>query len=218
MNKTISHVMQALDAVEERFYGLDDFAFADSSLVEGGETRRLERRFMTEFSHKFAAVMGENGDCYHKTQYDFEIPKRFIWNDYTDPDILKTCESLSNREGVDMRSYFETQPDFLVHESQGSMSDQRLIIEAKINPNTSRKDALKDIFHIMIYSNCYRFSASVLLLVNVDMRKWLGWLAYYQKQSYYMGYRERLKDIFVVSKSSPRSPSTAESLASYLET
>lgn len=216
MNETISHVIQALDAVEERFYGLESFAYADGSLVKDGEARKLERRFMIEFSNKFAAVKGENADSYHKVEHDFEIPKRFIWNDYTDPDILKTFESLSHREGVDMSTYFETQPDFLVHESQGSMSDQRLIIEAKTNPNTSRQEALRDIFHVMIYSNCYHFSASVLMLVNIDMQKWLGWLAHYQRESYYLGHGERLKDIFVVSKSSPRSLSTAGSLASYL--
>jgi hypothetical protein len=217
MNETISHVIQALDAVEERFYGLDNFAYADGSLVNGGEARKLERRFMIAFSQKFAAVMGENGDSYSKVEYDFEVPKRFIWSDYSDPSILRTFEKLSTREGVDMSSYFETQPDFLVHEGQGSSIDQRLIIEAKTNPNTSRQDALKDIFHVMIYSNCYHFSANVLLLINVDMQKWLGWLTHYQAESYYMGHRERLKDIFVVSKSSSQSPSTAGSLASYLE-
>jgi hypothetical protein len=217
MNESILHVIQALNAIEQRFYGLDDFTYHNGELVDGNRIRNLERRFMIRFSMKFEAIRDDLVNVYRDVKCDFEIPKRFIWGEDCDPSICSTFEHLNSYRDVDMNSYFETQPDFLVHESQGSWGDQRLIIEAKANPNTSRGEALKDIFHIMIYANHYHFSNSILLLANIDLRRWLSWLCYYKTRGLYLGRPERLHDVYVISKMSAQSPAVVNTLAYYLD-
>lgn len=216
MNEVISHVLQALDAVDERFYGLDDIAFQNEALIDNDTIRNLERRFMIEFSSKYAAVMQDNDIGYVGVRYDFEVPKKFMWHENPDLEIRKTFEHLNKRRDVDMLKYFETQPDFLVHASQTDMRDQRLIIEAKVNPHASKGEVHKDIFHTLIYANKYSYRNSVLLLVNTEILRWLQWLSDYRDKGLYLGSPEKLLDIYVISKQSMQAATEVDTLANHL--
>lgn len=216
MNKVISHVVQALDMVDERFYGLDDIAFESDELINNNAIRNLERRFMIEFSHQYAVIMDQNGTEYESVQYDFEVPKKFMWSEKPDLEIRHTFERLSERKDVDMLAYFEMQPDFVVHASQGNMDHQRLIMEAKVNPNTSKGGIYKDIFHTLIYSNKYNFHNSVLLLVNIELSRWLQQLSSYRENGFYLGHAQKLQDIYIVSKQSTQDETAVETLSKYL--
>jgi hypothetical protein len=101
-----------------------------------------------------------------------------------------------------MHDYWEKEPDFLVHANQldRSPANQKLIIEAKTNPSTSKNEILKDIFHTCIYANKYDFQNNVLLLVHIDEKKWIGCLSEYVKRKYYHGTDENLKKIYVIFK------------------
>jgi hypothetical protein len=216
MNPVISHVVQALEAVDERFYGLDDIAFQNDALIDNDTIRNLERRFMIEFSVKYAALMQDNNNDYVGVRYDFEVPKKFMWDENPDWEIRETFMHLNKRKDVDMLRYFETQPDFLVHASQRDMLDQRLIIEAKANPHASKGEVQKDIFHTLIYANKYSYRNCVLLLVNTKIQGWLPWLSDYREKSLYLGSPERLRDIYVISKQSAQAATEVETLAKHL--
>ncbi|CAK6687333.1 hypothetical protein [Synechococcus sp. CBW1107] len=216
MNEVISHVVQALDAVDERFYGLDDIAFTNDTLIDTDTIRKLERRFMIEFSLQYAAIMDKSDIDYDGVEYDFEVPKKFMWCENPDLEIRQTFECLNNRRDVDMLVYFETQPDFLVHASQQNMNDQRLIIEAKVNPRAPKGQVYKDIFHTLIYANKYSYRNSVLLLANTELSRWLQWLSDYRDGGLYLGCSERLRDIYVISKQSAQAATEIVTLANYL--
>jgi hypothetical protein len=137
----------------------------------GDELKKLERRFMIEFSIQFSALFKEQGS-YQKLKYEFEIPKRFMFADDCNISIRNTFEKLNTRFGreVDMLKYFTTEPDFLVHAGQSVMDEdgQKLIIEAKLNPNLNKSEIFKDIFHTFIYSNQYNFQCSIMLLIHIN--------------------------------------------------
>ena len=216
MNEVISHVVQALDAVGERFYGLDDIAFNNEALIDHNRIRNLERRFMIEFSLQYAAIMKKHEIDYDSVVYDFEVPKQFMWHENPDLEIRQTFEHLNKRRDVDMLVYFETQPDFLVHTSQRDRNDQRLIIEAKVNPHASKGEVHKDIFHTLIYANKYSYRNSVLLLANTELSRWLQWISDYRDKGLYLGSPVRLRDIYVISKHSAQATTEVETLANHL--
>jgi hypothetical protein len=218
MNNAISHVVRALEAVDSRFYGLNDIAFANDALIDNNGIRNLERRFMIEFSRQYSAIMHDNDIEYSGVQYDFEVPKKFMWSATPDLEIRRTFEQLNKRRDVDMLAYFETQPDFLVHASQRNMDDQRLIVEAKVNPKTPKGEVFKDIFHTLIYTNKYNFKNSVLLLVNIELLKWLQYLSEYRNNRFYLGSLNRLNDVYIVSKQSVGADTKVGALAKYLNT
>ncbi|MDI9639850.1 hypothetical protein QM565_29525 [Geitlerinema splendidum] len=218
MNNAISHVVRALEAVDSRFYGLDDIAFADDALIDNNKIRNLERRFMIEFSRQYAAIMHDNDIEYSGVQYDFEVPKKFMWYENPDLDIRRTFEQLNERRDVNMLEYFETQPDFLVHASQRNRDDQRLILEAKVNPKAPKGEVFKDIFHTLIYINKYNFKNSVLLLVNIELQKWRKYLKEYRDNRLYLGSLNRLNDVYIVSKQSVAANTEVGTLAKYLNT
>lgn len=203
-NKIINNVIEALNQVDERFYGINDVAFRNGSLIDSGEIRKLERRFMAEFSIRYSSVIGENKELYKSVDYDFEVPKKFMWYENPDLKIRDTWEKLNNRfQGeIDMHSYWTQEPDFLVHAGQKDKNpeNQKLVIEAKVNPNTTKKEALKDIFHTCIYANKYNFQNNVLLLVNINEEKWHTWLSEYIRSNYYYGSNKNLCKIFVIFK------------------
>ena len=216
MNEVTSHVVQALDQIDSRFYGLDDIAFQNGALVDSNSTRNLERRFMIEFSRQYTAIMEKNQNQYVGVEYDFEVPKKFMWYANPDLEIRETHSRLNERRDVDMLAYFEQQPDFVVHAGQRNMDDQRLILEAKVNTRTSKGEAFKDIFHTLIYANKYQFQNSVLMLVNLDLMKWLRWLSEYRDEGFYLGHEERLDHVHIVSKESASASTEVVTLAKYL--
>lgn len=222
MNPIISDVIRALDNIEKRFFEIEDLIFFEGNLTELPDVRRLERRFMHEFAIQYAKNMSRSDALYQGVEYDFEVPKKFMW--YTNPDIpiRKTAEYINIKYGssVNMREYMESQPDFLVHACQSNMEypNQKLIIEAKTNPNTPIGEAIKDIFHIFIYANKYNFQYNVLMLVHIDIDKWTNWLKEYVNKDLYMGKRRRYENIYIVSKENFGALTEVRTIAEILRT
>jgi hypothetical protein len=216
MNNTITDVVRALELVDQRFYGLFDIAFSEDKLIENERIKKLERRFMIEFSRQYAKITEDNGNRYDRVEYDFEIPKKFMWYENPDLEIRNTWERLNKLADIDMIEYFTTYPDFIVHADQRNMNDQRLIIEAKVNHTTSKAEVFKDIFHTFIYANKYNFQNNVLLLINIDLTKWLQWLSDYRRKGFYLGNPNRYESIYFISRQSAKSPIVVETLATYL--
>lgn len=217
MSPIISDVVLALDNIEARFFEIEDVIFSENGLADLSNFRRLERRFMTEFSIQYEKNMNRSDALYQGVEYDFEVPKKFMW--YANPDIAirKTWQYLNDKYGsnLDMLNYFETQPDFLVHACQTNMEypNQKLIIESKTNPNTSIGEALKDIFHIFIYANKYNFQHNVLMLVNIDINKWKKWMKEYVAQGLYLGKRNRYDNIYLIYKADFGAPTEVRKIA-----
>ncbi|MFV8439655.1 hypothetical protein [Vibrio owensii] len=205
-NIVLDHVIEALNKVDERFYSIEDIAFGGGELIDLDSVRKLERRFMGEFAHRYASIIDDNKSVYKSSKYDFEVPKKFMWYENPDIRIRQTWEKLNDRflGEVDMLDYWTQEPDFLVHANQKNKQPeyQKLVIEAKVNPNTSKNEALKDIFHTCIYANKYNFQNNVLLLVNISKDKWLSWLGDYVNNDYYHGSYRVLNKIFVIFKES----------------
>lgn len=202
---TINDVVSALNEIPNRFYSITNHSFRDGKIEGNDELKKLERRFMIEFSIKFAALFNDQG-FYKELEYDFEIPKEFIFSGIGNDSIRNTFESLNTRlnKEVDMLEYFTTVPDFLVHAGQSDMNkeSQKLIIEAKLNPDSKRGEIFKDIFHTFIYSNQYDFQCSIMLLIHISEKRWLKLFEEYIEQGYYHGELERAKKIFVIFKAS----------------
>lgn len=219
MQDLIKDIISALENVEERFYKLADISFDDGDMKNNENFKTLELRFMQAFSIKFSQEMG-NKNIYKKVNYDFEVPKKFMWSNNPDLDIRTTWERLNSKSSTDMIKYFTTVPDFLVHNSQNTMSEenQQIIIEAKTNPNTSKSEVYKDIFHTFIYSNKYNFKCSIILLVNINKSKWFKDLNSYILENYYQGDTENFKKIFVIFKPSYEKPSEVYSIYDILHT
>ncbi len=204
MNSTINDVVAALNLIDRRFYEFDDFYFLDNKLADGENVKHLELRFMMEFSNKFSQLYNKSSS-YEKLLYDFEIPKKFMWSEKADFQIRDTWKKLNERfRNANMMDYFVAKPDFLVHAGQESMEpdNQKLIIEAKVNPKASKGEIFKDIFNIFIYSNKYNFQYSVLLVVNIRKKQWIKFLHEYFSENYYCGDKFNFKKIFVIFKSS----------------
>jgi hypothetical protein len=207
-NTIIGHVVFALNNIDERFYEIPDVSFSNDRLIKADKNRKLERRFMSEFTIQYRKIIEDNDFVYESTNDDFEVPKKFMWYENPDLKIRETWEKLHDKSlgEVDMHAYFEKQPDFLVHKGQDDKKpkNQKLIIEAKTNPNTSKNEIeiFKDIFHIFIYSNKYNFQNSVLLLINIDFEKWKKKLNEYIELDYYSGKKTKYKKIYVVVKES----------------
>ncbi|KJZ12546.1 hypothetical protein TW85_15845 [Marinomonas sp. S3726] len=187
MLDTINDVITALNKVAKRFYSLPDYYFHDGEVVGGENLKRLELRFMHEFSTQFSRIF-EKQSAYQKLEYDFEVPKRFMWSDRANIAICKTYERLDKKfhRKVNMHEYFTTIPDFLVHAGQDDTQteNQKLIIEAKLNPNAPKGEVFKDIFHTFIYSNEYNFQCSIMLLVHFDKERWIKLLSEYFNDKY----------------------------------
>ncbi|GDY25569.1 hypothetical protein AHAT_14590 [Agarivorans sp. Toyoura001] len=203
-NKILASVLEALNNIDDRFYGVDDIAYCSGNLIDREAIRNLERRFMIEFSIKYASIMDRERGFYKEVKYDFEVPKKFMWYENPDYRIRETWERLNNSIGseINMHDYWSQEPDFLVHANQNDKSpeNQKLIIEAKTNPNTSRNEMLKDIFHTCIYANKYNFQNNVLLLVNISEKRWRKCLEDYISENYYHGAYRNFKKIFVIFK------------------
>jgi len=203
-NEVINNVVEALDRVDESYYFIEDMAYDRGLLIDSGKIRKLERRFMHEFSIRYSEIMAENKESYIGLKYDFEVPKKFMWYENPDYRIRETWERLNDKIGreINMLDYWEKEPDFLVHANQKDLSpeNQKLIIEAKTNPNTSKNEMLKDIFHTCIYANKYAFQNNVLLLVNIDENKWRDCLSDYIDSNYYHGSYKNFKKIYVIFK------------------
>ncbi|BAZ41856.1 hypothetical protein NIES4101_78240 [Calothrix sp. NIES-4101] len=215
MNDIINDVTRALGRIDQRFYELPDIAFSGGILIDRDNIKQLEKRFMMEFSRKYTALMRDNGCLYNGVEYDFEIPKMFMWGKEEDFAIRETWERLNEKRDIDMIEYFTMLPDFLVHAGQNKQDDQRLIIEAKVNPNTSKNEVFKDIFHTFIYANKYNFQNNVILLINIELAKWQKWLLEYYK-SYYLGNKNRWESIYIVNKKSYSAEIIVETIASFL--
>jgi len=204
MSPVIKHVVAALNNIDADFYKIADVAYHNGILIDSGNVRNLERRFMHAFSIEYEKIMKREDSLYKWANYDFEVPKKFMWSDSSDLSIRKTWEYINGKYGdsLDMLNYFETQPDFLVHADQNDTAfpNQILIIEAKTNPSTSKGEAFKDIFHTFIYANKYNFQHNVLMLVNIDLQKWHGWFKEYCSNNLYLGKRSRYESIYVIHK------------------
>ncbi|OEC55831.1 MULTISPECIES: hypothetical protein [unclassified Aeromonas] len=205
MLEIINDVITALNKVGKRFYSIEDFYFKNGEIVNGGNFRHLELRFMHEFSAQFSRGFEDNS-AYQKLEYDFEIPKKFIWSETANIAISTTYEQLQHKRGHDKSDldYLTTIPDFLVHAGQHDKKteNQKLIIEAKLNPRTPKCEVFKDIFHTFIYSNEYEFQCSIMLLVHFNKERWIKLLTEYIKAGYYSGSSENTKKIFVIFKGS----------------
>lgn len=220
MLDTINDVITALNKVAKRFYSFPDFYFHDDEVVGGENLKHLELRFMHEFSNQFSRIF-EKQSTYQKLEYDFEVPKRFMWSDKANISIRKTYERLDRKfhSKVNMHEYFTTIPDFLVHAGQHDKQaeNQKLIIEAKLNPNAPKGEVFKDIFHTFIYSNEYKFQCSIMLLVNLDKERWIKLLSEYIDENYYSGTLESTKRIFVIFKRSYDAEAECYSIYNLLE-
>jgi hypothetical protein len=202
MSPVIEDVVAALKKIDARFYQIEDVAFDEGRLIDLGKVRNLERRFMHAFSIEYEKLMNREDALYEGAEYDFEVPKKFMWYDNPDLSVRKTWEYINDKYGrsVDMLKYFEAQPDFLVHADQKDMTfpNQILIVEAKTNPSTSKGEAFKDIFHTFIYANKYNFQHNVLMLINLDLQRWHGWFKEYCSHKLYLGKRSRYENIYVI--------------------
>lgn len=202
---TVNDVIKTLNNIPSRFYSLTNHFFHDGKVKGGEGLKKLERRFMIEFSIQFAELFKNQGS-YQKLEYEFEIPKQFMFSDNANTSIRNTFENLNTRfsRDVDMLEYFTTEPDFLVHAGQSVMNEesQKLIIEAKLNPNLNKAEIFKDIFHTFIYSNQYDFQCSIMLLVHINKKRWLKTFEEYIDKKYYQGELESAKKIFVIFKAS----------------
>lgn len=202
---TISDVIKALNEVPRRFYSLTNHFFHNGEIKGGEELKKLERRFMIEFSIQFAALSKDQAS-YQKLEYEFEIPKKFMFSDNPNISIRDTFSNLNTRfsKDIDMLEYFTTEPDFLVHAGQSVVNkeSQKLIIEAKLNPSLNKAEIFKDIFHTFIYSNQYNFQCSIMLLVHINEKRWLKTFQEYVDQKFYQGELESAKRIFVIFKAS----------------
>ncbi len=202
---TVNDVIKVLNEIPSRFYSLTDHFFHDGKIIGGGRLKKLERRFMIEFSIQFERLFKNEG-YYQKSEYDFEIPKKFMFSDNANISIRNTFEKLNSRfsRDVNMLKYFTTEPDFLVHAGQSVTNEesQKLIIEAKLNPNLNKGEIFKDIFHTFIYSNQYNFKCSIMLLVRINEKRWLNIFEEYIYKKYYQGELENAKKIFVIFKAS----------------
>ncbi|EKO3486377.1 topoisomerase DNA-binding C4 zinc finger domain-containing protein [Vibrio fluvialis] len=219
MEKIIADVLKALDGVGERFYRYRHIYFDNGNLVDTKQVKKLERRFMIEFSSQFSRGFQSKG-LYEKLEYDFEVPKQFMWGENPNSSIRRTWETLnSSRRDVDMIEYFTTEPDFLVHRGEDNMlpDNQKLIIEAKVNPRTSKGGVFKDIFHTFIYSNVYDFQCSVMLLVNFEKERWLEYFYEYYNSGYYCGRLENYSKVYVIFKPSFHSEAEVHSVADILK-
>lgn len=59
MLETINDVIKALNKVAKRFYSFPDYYFHGGEVVGGENLKRLELRFMHEFSTQFSRIFEE---------------------------------------------------------------------------------------------------------------------------------------------------------------
>lgn len=209
MLDSINDIIKAINNIDRRFYNYQDIHFCDDELINNERIKHLELRFMNEFSTQFSKVT-INKSSYQKLEYDFEIPKKFMWSDNNVDNsvisIRRTWENLNSKynEETDMIKSFTTIPDFIVHggAEDNSEKNQKLIIEAKVNPRTPKGEIFKDLFHTFIYSNKYNFQCSILMLINMQKDSWVKTLKEYMSKDYYSGSRLNYEKIFVIFKQS----------------
>ncbi|WP_343662604.1 hypothetical protein [Chryseobacterium mucoviscidosis] len=223
MNTILNDLITALNNIDQKYYEMQNVTFNNGILEFDSEEdlKYYERRFMIEFSVQYSKLFErDTNQLYNGTQTDFEIPKKYMY--YAEPDekIKDTYEKLSYKEykngansGI-MFKYFTTIPDFLIHKSQNNFDNefQKLIVEAKTNPNSSKIEILKDIFHINIYAEKYNYQNSVIILINYPKINWLKDLRSYLANRYYLASYEKQKRIFVVFKENFESEPTINSL------
>ncbi|MDT0676473.1 hypothetical protein [Autumnicola musiva] len=223
MNTPLSDLITALDNIDRKYYQMQNVAFKNGILEfdSDEELKSYERRFMMEFAVQYSKIFVTDADeIYKGTQRDFEIPKKFMYYRVPDITIKETFERLSKKEykknssSEVMSQYFTTIPDFLIHKSQNNSNEkfQKLIVEAKTNPNPSKVEIFKDIFHINIYAEKYNYQNSVILLINYTKEKWLADLRSYLANRYYLASVQNQHRIFVVFKENYEMEPTINSL------
>lgn len=224
MQDSIIDIIEAINKVDRRFYSYQDIHFCDDELINNERVKHLELRFMNEFSTQFSKVT-TNNPSYQKLEHDFEIPKTFMWPaggvDNSEMSIRRTWEKLNSRysKETDMIKSFTTIPDFVVHggANDHSKKNQKLIIEAKVNPRTPKGEIFKDLFHTFIYSNKYNFQCSILMLINMQKHKWVKALKEYISEGYYSGSRINYENIFVIFKPSFDSKTDVSTISNLLD-
>lgn len=202
---TVNDVIKTLNEVPSEFYSLTEYYYQDGEIKSSDKIRHHELRFMKAFAIQFDKLF--KGDrSYNRLSYDFEIPKKFMWSEREDIKIRETFLAIKDKyeQEIDMLKYFTTIPDFLVHAGQSNVEavNQHLIIEAKLNSNPKKSEIFKDIFHTFIYSNKYNFQCSIMLLVNLDKKRWIKIFREYIENGWYFGELKKTKKIFVVFKES----------------
>lgn len=221
MNIIITDLIKALSRIDKKYYTIQDISYNNGTLnKDSNELKSYERRFMIQFSIQYSKILeNHTNSVYIGTQADFEIPKKYIYSSESDERIRDTFEKLNKKESKSnlnseiMFKYFTTIPDFLIHKSQENNDNefQKLIIEAKTNPNPSKVEIFKDIFHINIYAEKYNYQNCVILLINYPKNKWLADFRSYLANQYYLSSIQKQENIFIVFKESFESETTAHS-------
>lgn len=209
MQDPLNDIITAINNINRRFYDYQDIHFFDDTLIDNKKIKHLELRFMNEFSTQFSKI-AENEQFYKRFEIDFEVPKKFMWPldglDESDLSIRKTFEHFSSRyyKDANMLEYFTTIPDFLVHggAKDCTKENQQIIIEAKVNPHAPKGEIFKDIFHSFIYSNKYKFKYTIIMLINIDKKRWVNTFLQYIQDGYYSGNAKNYKKIFAIFKAS----------------
>lgn len=222
MNTILNDLIKAVRNIPKQFYETQDISYKNGTLKKGSEELKCyERRFMIQFSIQYSKILeNDTNSVYMGTQTDFEIPKKYIYSSESDEKIRDTFEKLNKKESKSnlnseiMFKYFTTFPDFLIHKSQENNENefQKLIIEAKTNPQPSKVEIFKDIFHINIYSEKYNYQNCVILLINYPKNKWLADFRSYLANQYYLASIQKQESIFIVFKESFEAETTTHSL------
>jgi len=223
METILTDLITALNNIDKKYYEMQNVTFNNGILEfdSDEELKNYERRFMIEFAIQYSKLFEEDTNkLYNGTQTDFEIPKKYMYYGNPDEKIKDTYEKLNNKEYKSgskseiMFKYFTTIPDFLIHKNQNNFDEefQKLIVEAKTNPSSSKIEIFKDIFHINIYAEKYNYQNCVILLINYPKSNWLNDLRSYLANRYYLASSQKQKRIFVVFKENYESEPTFNSL------
>ncbi|EML0898975.1 TPA: topoisomerase DNA-binding C4 zinc finger domain-containing protein [Vibrio parahaemolyticus] len=202
MDLIIQDVVTALDKIKKFYFELPDVFHDGNTLVNTEEYKSLELRFVNAFSNQFSRVSDEREE-YQRFHVDVEVPKNFMWPEDADGAVKYTWLKLKeNFKDIDMDKKFLTKPDFLFHACQSDYSseNQKLIIEAKVNPYSPTSEIHKDIFHTLLYANNYNFQYSVILMINYSKSKWIEKYKEYLKERYYIGKKSKHDSIYVIFK------------------
>lgn len=222
MNTILTDLIKAVSNIPKQYYETPDIYYKNGTLKKDSEElKNYERRFMIQFSIQYSKILdNDTNHIYTGSQTDFEIPKKYMYSSESDERIRDTFEKLNKKESKSnlnseiMFKYFTTVPDFLIHKGQENNENefQKLIIEAKTNPQPSKVEIFKDIFHINIYAEKYSYQNCVILLIHYPKKKWLADFRSYLANQYYLASIQKQKNIFIVFKESFESEPTTHSL------
>lgn len=204
MNNVLTDLANAINAIPDFYYRMDDVSINEDTLTINAElSKHYERRFVSQLKSSYDAIISNGSfEDYSNVYTDSEVIKKYIYSNNPDTLISESYNMLLHKVNrgkvIDV---ITTIPDFLIHHAQSDWdyNNQKLVVEAKTNPNLKFEEFALDVFKLNVYAEKHNFQNSVYLIVHNNLEQLEQLFQIYAEEGLYLA-PNQLQNIYLFLK------------------